>query len=94
MLIGTAYWQPFITLLREMITQGAVAETDLDLLKVTDDLDEAMRHFRRTPSTPSASSGCNGPRGGLGSGQSSARRLVSDFLTFEGKLGCCSVWWA
>jgi uncharacterized protein (TIGR00730 family) len=44
-LIGTAYWQPFLALLREMITQGTVAATDLDLLKVTDDLDEAMRHL-------------------------------------------------
>jgi uncharacterized protein (TIGR00730 family) len=44
-LIGTAYWQPFITLLREMVSHGAVAAADLDLLKVTDDLDEAMRHL-------------------------------------------------
>lgn len=44
-LIGTAYWQPFLALMREMITQGAVASSDLDLLKVTDDLDEAMRHL-------------------------------------------------
>ena len=44
-LIGTAYWQPFITLLREMVSHGAVAERDLDLLVVTDDLDEAMRHL-------------------------------------------------
>jgi uncharacterized protein (TIGR00730 family) len=45
-LIGVAYWQPFITLLREMINHGAVAESDLDLLKVTDDLDETMRHLQ------------------------------------------------
>ena len=44
-LIGTAYWQPFITLMREMITHGAVSEEDLQLLKVTDDLDEAMLHL-------------------------------------------------
>jgi hypothetical protein len=44
-LIGTSYWQPFIALLREMITHGAISEKDLDLLKVTDDLDEAMRHL-------------------------------------------------
>ena len=45
-LIGVAYWQPFMTLLREMINHGAVTESDLDLLKVTDDLDEAMRHLQ------------------------------------------------
>jgi len=46
-LIGTKYWQPFLSLLREMITHGAVAETDLQLLKVTDDLDEAMTHIEQ-----------------------------------------------
>jgi uncharacterized protein (TIGR00730 family) len=44
-LIGTTYWQPFLALLREMIQQGAVAHADFDLFKVTDDLDEAMRHL-------------------------------------------------
>ncbi len=44
-LVGTEYWQPFIALIREMITMGAVGENDLDLFKVTDDLDEAMRHL-------------------------------------------------
>jgi len=44
-LVGTAYWAPFISLLREMITHGAISPTDLDLLKVTDDLDEAIRHL-------------------------------------------------
>lgn len=44
-LIGTGYWAPFLTLLHGMIRQGAVAEADLDLLLVTDDLDEAMRHL-------------------------------------------------
>lgn len=44
-LIGTTYWQPFIALLREMITQGAVAPSDLDLLVVTDDLDQAIHHL-------------------------------------------------
>jgi len=62
-LIGTTYWQPFIQLLREMIVHGAVSETDIDLLKVTDDLDEAMAHLqqfavdafglKRVPFTPS-----------------------------------------
>ena len=44
-LVGTEYWQPFIALLREMITLGAVGENDLDLFKVTDDLDVAMQHL-------------------------------------------------
>ena len=44
-LIGSAYWQPFLTLLREMITHGAVAQSDLDLFLVTDDLEEAIGHL-------------------------------------------------
>ena len=44
-LVGTEYWQPFIALLREMISLGAIGENDLDLFKVTDDLDEAVRHL-------------------------------------------------
>jgi uncharacterized protein (TIGR00730 family) len=44
-LIGTAYWAPFISLLREMIRLGSVAPADFDLFKVTDDLNEAMNHL-------------------------------------------------
>ena len=44
-LIGVEYWQPFMDLLREMVDEGAVSASDLDLLKVTDDLDEAVRHI-------------------------------------------------
>jgi uncharacterized protein (TIGR00730 family) len=46
-LIGTAYWQPFLALLREMIAQGAVAPVDLNLLTVTDNLDEAMAYLQK-----------------------------------------------
>jgi uncharacterized protein (TIGR00730 family) len=44
-LLGTAYWQPFLNLVNEMIDAGAVGQSDLDLLKVTDDLDEAAQHL-------------------------------------------------
>jgi hypothetical protein len=44
-LIGTGYWAPFVTLLQDMIRQGAVAPGDLDLFLVTDDLDQAMQHL-------------------------------------------------
>ena len=50
-LIGSAYWQPFITLLREMVIHGAVAEHDLDMLLVTDDLDEAIHHLEKNAVT-------------------------------------------
>ena len=44
-LIGVEYWAPFIALLQEMVTDGAVSPNDLDLVKVTDDLDEALAHI-------------------------------------------------
>jgi hypothetical protein len=50
-LIGTAYWQPFISLLREMVTEGAVSPHDLDLVLVTDDLDAAVQHLERNAVT-------------------------------------------
>jgi uncharacterized protein (TIGR00730 family) len=44
-LIGTAYWEPFVSLLRTMIAQGAISHSDLDLLQVTDDLAVAVAHI-------------------------------------------------
>jgi predicted Rossmann-fold nucleotide-binding protein len=51
-LIGSSYWQPFVMLLQEMVVQGAVAAADLDLLKVTDDLDEAIAHIESKTVVP------------------------------------------
>jgi uncharacterized protein (TIGR00730 family) len=50
-LIGTQYWAPFVSLIRGMIAQGAVSARDLDLLLVTDDLDEATRHLEQNAVT-------------------------------------------
>jgi uncharacterized protein (TIGR00730 family) len=50
-LIGTEYWQPFIRLLHEMVEEGAVGKADLDLLMVTDDMDEAMSHLEKNAVT-------------------------------------------
>ncbi|SRR6266508_4773796 len=44
-LMGRTYWQPFLDLLREMVTVGTVAATDLDLFLVTDAVPEAMAHI-------------------------------------------------
>jgi hypothetical protein len=46
-LIGTKYWQPFMDLLNEMLLEGAISDSDLALLKVTDDLDEAVAHLEQ-----------------------------------------------
>ncbi|MCC7009430.1 MAG: TIGR00730 family Rossman fold protein [Acidobacteria bacterium] len=46
-LIGAAYWQPFLALLREMSEEGAISSDDLNLLKITDDLDDAIAHIEQ-----------------------------------------------
>ena len=46
-LIGTAYWRPLVDLLRRMAIDRTIAATDLELLLVTDDLDEAIGHLDR-----------------------------------------------
>lgn len=42
---GTEFWRPLRDQLETMAERGMVARTDLDLLKFTDDVDEAMRHI-------------------------------------------------
>jgi uncharacterized protein (TIGR00730 family) len=44
-LIGTKYWAPLLALLENMICEGAVSRSDLNLFKVTDDLADAMQHL-------------------------------------------------
>ncbi len=46
-LIGRSYWQPLVTLLHGMAMDHTISADDLNLLLVTDDLDEAARHLRR-----------------------------------------------
>jgi uncharacterized protein (TIGR00730 family) len=45
-LIGTKYWAPLLALLDDMIREGAVSASDLNLFKVTDDLTDAMQHLQ------------------------------------------------
>jgi len=46
-LIGTAYWRPLQDLLRHFSMEHTIDATDLDLLLVTDNVDEALDHIRR-----------------------------------------------
>jgi uncharacterized protein (TIGR00730 family) len=46
-LMGRRYWQPFIEQLHRMVAEGTIADGDLRLMLVTDDVDEAMAHIRR-----------------------------------------------
>lgn len=44
-LFGSDYWRPLLTLLQAMVTAGTVGERDLELLRVTDEIGEAVRLF-------------------------------------------------
>lgn len=44
-LIGTEYWKSLGALLHDLRDRGAIAEQDLDLVMMTDDLDKAMAHL-------------------------------------------------
>src|SRR5215510_5345886 len=45
-LFGSGYWQGLITWMREaMAADGMIGPNDLDLLCITDDVDEAVRHI-------------------------------------------------
>jgi uncharacterized protein (TIGR00730 family) len=46
-LIGKAYYEPLIIMLGKMVESGTISPQDLDLLKITDDLDEAIEHIRQ-----------------------------------------------
>ena len=45
-LIGTDYWAPLVAMLDRLAIEGAIARADLDLVLVTDDLDQAMQHLQ------------------------------------------------
>lgn len=44
--IGKEYYTPMISMLQKMADQGTISPKDMDLLKFTDDMDEAIEHIR------------------------------------------------
>jgi uncharacterized protein (TIGR00730 family) len=50
-LFGKTYYAHLIELFQKMLTEGTIAKEDLDLLLITDDIDEAMSHINRYIST-------------------------------------------
>jgi uncharacterized protein (TIGR00730 family) len=46
-LLGTEYWRPVNDLLRHLAAQRTINEKDLDLLLVTDSVNEALEHLER-----------------------------------------------
>lgn len=45
-LIGKEYFQPLMNFLKNMIIEGTISTSDLELLLLTDSVDEAMEHIR------------------------------------------------
>jgi uncharacterized protein (TIGR00730 family) len=51
-LMGTAYWQGLVDWVRDtMAAEGKISPEDLDLLCITDDVDEAIRHIADADAT-------------------------------------------
>jgi uncharacterized protein (TIGR00730 family) len=46
-LMGRDYWEPLIEFLKEMVEAKTISTTDLDLLLLTDSVDEAMTHIQK-----------------------------------------------
>jgi uncharacterized protein (TIGR00730 family) len=46
-LIGKEYWHSLVTLLKDMVEAGTIGREDLDLLLLTDSVDEAMAHIEK-----------------------------------------------
>ena len=46
-LMGEEYWQPLVDLLKRMVEAGTISASDLDLVMVTDSVDEAMAHVQK-----------------------------------------------
>lgn len=46
-LMGREYWQPFVAMTREMLEAGTVSPKDLDLMLITDSVEEAMAHIEQ-----------------------------------------------
>jgi predicted Rossmann-fold nucleotide-binding protein len=45
--MGTEYWSALVAQLDDMVTHGTINREDLDLLLVTDSVDEAVAHVKR-----------------------------------------------
>ena len=46
-LMGADYWEPFVEMLRTMVQARTISAGDLDLMLVTDSIDEAIAHIER-----------------------------------------------
>jgi uncharacterized protein (TIGR00730 family) len=46
-LMDAGYWEPFVEMLRTMVQARTISGNDLDLMLVTDSIDEAMAHIER-----------------------------------------------
>ena len=44
-LMGVDYWKPFLAMMKTMVEAGTISPSDLDLMLVTDSVDEAMAHL-------------------------------------------------
>lgn len=51
-IMGTAYWRELTEFVEMMATSGMISPSDLDLIYVTDSVDEAIAHIRKRAIEP------------------------------------------
>jgi uncharacterized protein (TIGR00730 family) len=51
-IMGTEYWRELVELIRKMARVGTMGEKDLDLIYVTDSVEEAIKHIKDRAITP------------------------------------------
>jgi len=48
--LGADFWEPMISFFeRRMVTEGTISASDIDMLRITDSIDEAMVHVKSSP---------------------------------------------
>jgi uncharacterized protein (TIGR00730 family) len=77
-LMDRAYWTPFVAICQRMIEAGTISPKDLDLMLVTDSVDEAMRHIEHNAVGKFGLSRRRRPRPSIWFGERSAGVAVPD----------------
>ena len=48
--LGNGFWEPMLDFFQKsLVAEGTISPADIDLLRVTDSIDEAMVHVKASP---------------------------------------------
>ena len=75
-LMGADYWKPFLDMCQRMIEAGTISSHDLDLMLVTDSVDEAMTHIDQRAVVKFGLTRSRGPKPSILLGEGRGRRAT------------------